>query len=135
MGDSRWRALGDHFGLTQFGVNFETLEPGAQSSIRHWHTVVDEFMYMIEGELVLRTNDGEFTLKPGLCAGFKGGDRNGHHLVNRSPSAATFMIVGTRTKGDVPLYPADDLAVFNTEDGRINVHKDGTPFGPTRGGE
>lgn len=128
MGSSTWRALGDHFGLTQFGVSYETLQPGAQSSVRHWHTLTDEFIYMIEGELVLRTNEGEFTLTPGLCAGFRGGERNAHHLVNRSERPASFLVVGTRMPGDVPLYPDDDLAVFNTEDGRIAVHKDGRPY-------
>ncbi len=129
MGSARWRRLGDLFGLTQFGVSRETLEPGAQSSVRHWHTLADEFVYMLEGELVLITNDGEFTIKPGECIGFKAGDRNAHHLVNRSDAAATFLVVGSRVPGDVPLYPDDDLAVFNTEDGRIAVHKDGKPYG------
>lgn len=128
MGDASWRALGDHFGITQFGVSYETLEPGAQSSVRHWHTLVDEFIYMVEGELLLRTNDGEHAFTAGMCMGFKGGDKNAHHLVNRSQKTATFMVVGTRMKGDVPLYPDDDLAVFNTEDGRIAVHKDGKPY-------
>lgn len=123
-----WRSLGDHFGLTQFGVNLETLAPGAQSSVRHWHTLADEFVYMVQGELVLRTNDGEFALKPGMFVGFKAGDKNAHHLVNRSSAEATFLVVGARVPGDVPLYPDDDLAVFNTEGGRIAVHKDGTPY-------
>ena len=128
MGTATWRALGDHFGVTQFGVSYETLEPGAQSSVRHWHTLVDEFIYMVEGELVLRTNDGEYSFTAGMCIGFKGGCKNAHHLVNRCQKPATFMVVGTRMKGDVPLYPDDDLAVFNTEEGRIAVHKDGTPY-------
>ena len=128
VGKARWQALGDHFGLTQFGVSYETLAPGAQSSVRHWHTLSDEFICMMRGELVLRTNDGEFTLKPGMCIGFKAGDKNAHHLVNRSAAEGTFLVVGSRVPGDVPLYPDDDLAVFNTESGRIAVHKDGRPY-------
>ena len=128
MGDAAWRALGDHFGITQFGVSYETLNAGAQSSVRHWHTLADEFVYMIEGELVLQTNDGEFLLQPGKFMGFKASDENAHHLVNRSNRPASFIVVGSRVPGDVPLYPDDDLAVFNTESGRIAVHKDGTPY-------
>lgn len=128
MGAGSWRALGDAFGLTQFGFNLETLEPGAQSSVRHWHTLADEFVYLLDGELVLRAGDGEHTLRPGMCAGFKAGDRNAHHLVNRSDRPARFIVVGTRVPGDHAHYPDDDLAWFRTEAGTVPVHKDGTPY-------
>lgn len=128
MGAGTWRSLGDHFGLTQFGVSYETLGPAAHSSLRHWHTLSDEFVYMIEGELVLRTNDGEFPLLPGMCVGFKADDKNGRHLVNLSSTDAKFVVIGSRVPGDVPLYPDDDLAVITTEAGCIAVHKDGTPY-------
>ena len=128
MGEANWRALGDRFGLTQFGCSLETLYPGAQSSVRHWHTLSDEFVYMLEGELVLETNDGEFTLQAGMCIGFKAGERNAHHLVNRSAAPARFLVVGTRVPGDTAFYPDDNLAWFDTENGRVAVHKDGTPY-------
>jgi uncharacterized cupin superfamily protein len=128
MGQASWRALGDHFGITQFGFNLETLQPGAQSSVRHWHTLSDEFIYVVQGELVLRSNDGECVLSPGMCVGFKAGDRNAHHLVNRSAAEARFIVVGTRVPGDTAFYPDDDLAWFRTEAGRVAVHKDGTPY-------
>ena len=128
MGQGEWRALGDPFGLTQFGINLETLEPGAQSSVRHWHTLSDEFVYMMEGELVLCTDDGEFAMRPGMCIGFRAGDRNAHHLVNRSAARARFLVVGTRVPGDTAFYPDDDLVWFRTEKGRFAVHKDGRPY-------
>ena len=128
MGRANWRALGDHFGLTQFGVSFETLQPNAQSSVRHWHTLADEFVYMVEGELALQTNDGEFILAPGMGIGFRAGDKNAHHLINKSGAVAKFMVVGSRVPGDLAFYPDDDLALFATENGRVAVHKDGTPY-------
>ena len=36
------------------------------------------------GEVVLVTDAGEEILKAGDCAGFKAGDKDGHHLQNRS---------------------------------------------------
>jgi len=62
--------LGDVAGLDQFGVNLCRLPPGAWSSQRHWHTHEDEFVYMLEGEVVLVTDAGD-------CAGFKAGDGDG----------------------------------------------------------
>jgi uncharacterized cupin superfamily protein len=128
MGVAAWRGLGDHFGLTQFGVSHETLAPGAQSSVRHWHTLSDEFVLVTEGQLVLRTDDGEFVLGQGMCIGFKAGERNAHHLVNRSTSQAKFIVVGSRIPGDCAFYPDDDLAIFNAEEGRVWVHKDGRRY-------
>ena len=128
VGVASWRELGDHFGLTQFGVSEETLAPGAQSSVRHWHSLSDELVLVTEGQLVLRTDDGEFVLEPGMCMGFKAGDRNAHHLVNRSASPAKFIVVGSRASGDTAFYPDDDLAIFHTGERRIWVHKDGRPY-------
>jgi uncharacterized cupin superfamily protein len=128
MGEGNWRSLGDAFGLTQFGVNLETLQPGAQSALRHWHTLSDEFVYVLSGELTLRTNAGEFAMRPGMCMGFKAGDKNAHHLVNRSAAAASFIVLGSRVAGDNAFYPDDDFAWFHTEAGKRRVHKDGTAY-------
>ena len=67
------RALGDFFGLTQYGVNLTTLAPGSWSAHRHWHENEDEFVFVVEGEITLIDDAGEHLLKPGMCAGFKAG--------------------------------------------------------------
>jgi len=90
------RRLGDAAGLTQFGVNLLRLPPGAWSSQRHWHTEEDEFVYVLSGEVVLVSDDGEEVLRAGDAAGFKAGDRNGHCLQNRSDSDARVLEIGTR---------------------------------------
>src|SRR5437879_7482451 len=84
-------ALGNVAGLTQFGVNLTRLKPGAASALRHWHEQEDEFVYVLEGELVLIEDGGETALKPGDCAGFKAGVSNGHHLVNKSQHDALYL--------------------------------------------
>src|ERR1700674_5893356 len=78
------RVLGDVFGLTNFGVNLTRLSPGAVSALRHAHTRQDELVYILEGEPTLVTSAGETPLRPGMCAGFKAGAGDAHHLVNRS---------------------------------------------------
>src|SRR3990172_2842760 len=128
MGEADWRALGDAFGLTQYGVNLETLQPGAQSALRHWHTLCDEFVYVLEGELMLRTNEGETSMVSGACVGFKAGEPNGHHVVNRSARPARFLVIGTRVPGDTGFYPDDDLLWCRNENGRYPAHKDGRPY-------
>ena len=94
------KALGSELGLTRFGVNLTRLEPGAWSAQRHWHTRQDEFVYVVEGELVLVTDAGEQTLHAGMAAGFPAGKADGHHLINRSAAPAVYLEVGDRTAGD-----------------------------------
>jgi uncharacterized cupin superfamily protein len=122
------RALGDAFGLSQFGVNLTVLAPGAASSERHWHETEDEFLYVLEGQVILIDDTGEHLLTAGMCAGFKAGVPNGHKLVNRSALPVTLLEVGTRSEGDRVHYPeADMLAV--KENGRFRItRKDGTPY-------
>lgn len=101
---------GKESGLTQFGVNYVVLEPGAASSLRHWHTVEDEFVYVLEGTPTLADNQGERRLRPGSYAGFPAGDGNGHHLINHSNSNAVLLVIGSRHSGeDVCHYPDDAL--------------------------
>ncbi|MEL6555006.1 MAG: cupin domain-containing protein [Cyanobacteria bacterium J06621_11] len=127
-GRSRQR-VGNAAGLKSFGVNLTTLQPGSQSALRHWHSAQDEFIYIVEGELVLVTDAGEQLLKPGDMAGFAAGIENGHHLVNRSEAAATYLEIGDRTKPDQGNYPDQDLVCMPTDSGTTQfIHKDGSPY-------
>jgi uncharacterized cupin superfamily protein len=128
FGDRAKRKLGDAYGLTQYGVNHVTLGPGGQSSLRHWHTLEDELIYVLGGELVLVTNDGEQVLHAGDVVGFRAGDEDAHHMINRSSEPATYLEVGTRIEPDTAVYPDDD-AKWEKRDGKwAIVHKDGTPY-------
>jgi uncharacterized cupin superfamily protein len=121
--------LGDAAGLTQFGVNRLTLKPGTWSSQRHWHTVEDEFVLVLEGEVVLITDAGEEVLQAGDCAGFRAGDPDGHHLQNRSDRDAVVLEIGTRRPADdEAFYPDVDLHAMKGRAGY--AHRDGTPYPP-----
>jgi uncharacterized cupin superfamily protein len=103
------RFLGDAGGLTDFGVNHCTLEPGAWSSQRHWHTAEDEFVVVLSGELTLVTGAGAEPLRPGDCAAFPKGVPDGHHLQNRSNAPATFLAIGPdKPEEDKCYYPDID---------------------------
>jgi uncharacterized cupin superfamily protein len=103
------RALGDALGLSKIGVNLTTLPPGKESSMRHWHTHEEEFVYVLEGEVVLRTDAGEQVLTAGTCAGFPIGTTNGHQLVNRSGRPAVYLEVSNRDEADETFYSDVDL--------------------------
>ncbi|HVJ93685.1 MAG TPA: cupin domain-containing protein [Labilithrix sp.] len=123
------RALGDALGLTRFGVNLTTLFPGKESSLRHYHACEDEFVYVLEGELTLRTDDGEQVLTAGMCAGFPAGTSNGHQLVNRSDVPARYLEIGNRASDDVVGYSDVDLVCRTDATGASTyTHRDGTPY-------
>jgi uncharacterized cupin superfamily protein len=126
------RALGDACGITKFGVNHTTLPPGKESSMRHWHTHEEEFIYVLSGEVVLRTDAGEQVLKAGMCAGFpispdtEHGD--GHQLVNRGEQPAVYLEISNRDPRDEAFYSEVDLR-WNAADARgIFTRKDGSKF-------
>ncbi|WP_424362832.1 cupin domain-containing protein [Methylocystis parvus] len=122
------RALGDVFGLANFGVNLTRLAPGAQSALMHRHSRQDELVYILEGRPTLVTEEGEMQLGPGMCAGFPAGGV-AHHLVNRTDTDALYLEIGDRTPGDAGEYPYDDLEARLGPDGRwAFFHKDGRSY-------
>jgi len=123
------RPLGDLFGLTHFGINLTRLPPGSMSALRHAHLKHDEFVFVLEGHPVLVTDEGDTPLSPGMCAGFKAGTGNAHHLVNRSDYDVLYLELGDRITPEAVAYPDDDIHGSHGPDGRWGyTHKDGTPY-------
>ncbi len=118
------KRLGDAAGLSDFGVNLTRLPPGEWSSARHWHKLEDEFVYLLEGELVLVADEGETVMKAGECAGFPKNTPNGHHFINRSERDAVYLEVGSRHQGEEAHYPDIDLLY---SDGKF-TRKDGSSY-------
>jgi len=121
--------LGDFFGLKNFGINLTRLAPSAMSALRHSHTRQDEFIYVVQGQPTLRTNEGSLRLAPGMCVGFPAGTGNAHHLHNETTGEVLYLEIGDRTAGDEVDYPDDDIRLVRQEGKLKFLHKDGTPYG------
>jgi len=119
------RKLGDHAGLTNFGVVLTRIAPGGQSSHRHAHSTQDEFIWVLEGETVLHTDAGEQILTAGMCAGFPAGCGDAHRFLNRSDKDVLLLVVGDRSEGDIVSYPDVDL---HLKRGQGFFHKDGKKY-------
>ena len=120
--------LGDAVGLTQFGVNVSRIKANSKSALRHWHESEDEFIYMLEGELVLHENSGESVLKPGDAAGWRANGGIGHCLINRTDKDALYLEVGTRSKDERVHYPDVDFLMERDASGRRYFRKSGEPI-------
>lgn len=124
--------LGEAGGLTQFGVNLVTLQPGALSSLRHWHLHEDEFVMVTEGVLVMVTDAGEAEMRPGDCAAFPAGRPDGHHFLNRSAAPARFLVVGTKAPAETATYSDVDMMVHMAGGKARFTHKDGSDWSGPR---
>ena len=123
------RRLGDHAGLTAFGVVMTRVEPGGRSSQRHAHSSQDEFVYVLEGEITLHDNSGKRVMSAGDCVGFPAGTGNAHTFINEGTKDAVFLVAGNRPKDDVAHYPDVDLKAETGPDGRYKfMRKDGSPY-------
>ena len=122
------RALGEPFGLANFGVNLTQLAPGARSSLRHAHSRQDEFIYILEGQPSLVTEAGKTTLAPGMCAGFRAGSGDAHCLVNETDQDVVYLEIGDRAAGDQVAYPDADLQAEFLPGAWKYSHKDGSPW-------
>lgn len=118
--------IGDAAGLSQFGVNITMLEPGAKSSIRHWHVHEDEFVMVTQGQLTLVDDTGETPLKAGDCAAFPAGEANGHHIINKSSQPGAFLVVGHRADNEVAHYSDVDMMVRFENGAAVFTRRDGT---------
>tara|TARA_A100001037_G_C15056621_1_gene592675 strand:+ start:702 stop:1196 length:495 start_codon:yes stop_codon:yes gene_type:complete len=127
VGRTRSR-LSPALGLSAFGVNLLRIEPGAQSSARHWHSEQDEFVYVLEGEATLVTDEGETTLSAGMAAGFPAGNPNGHTLANRSDADVLVLEVGNRPREEDVTYPDIDMRNDVREGKPHFLKKDGSAF-------
>ncbi len=122
------RMLGAAFGLANFGVNLTTLAPGAISALRHCHRRQDEFVYILQGHPVLRTDGGDTPLAPGMCAGFRAGSGDAHQLLNPTEQDVVYLEIGDRTAGDSVVYPDDDLLATLVQGKWVFSRKDGRPY-------
>ena len=120
--------LGDAGGLTQFGVNLVTLEPGALSSLRHGHLHEDEFVMVTEGVCTLVQDAGAVDMHPGDCAAFLAGVADGHHFINHTPAVARFLVVGTKAPREVATYSDVDLMLHQGGSQNRFTYKDGSDW-------
>jgi uncharacterized cupin superfamily protein len=128
MAGRQKRQLGEFFALKSFGINLTRLAPGAFSSLRHAHAKQDEFIYIVSGHPTLHTDRGRMQLSPGMCAGFRAGTGDGHHLQNETAEEVFYLEIGDRAPGEEVTYPDDDLLVVQGAGKARYVHKDGSPY-------
>lgn len=123
------RKLGNHFSLSNFGVNLTELVPGAISALKHAHTTQDEFIYILSGTATLLYGEEQYVMQAGDCMGFKANEQIAHQLKNSSDKLLQYLEIGDRSAGDQVNYPDNDLIAKSDMKGNWQfLHKNGEPY-------
>jgi uncharacterized cupin superfamily protein len=106
------RPLGEAAGSDRTGMTVYELEPGNAAWPYHFELADEEWMFVIDGEVVLRTPEGERTMRAGDVACFPIGAAGAHEVRNEGAAAARFALTSTRLgPGGGAIYP-DSGKVF-----------------------
>jgi uncharacterized cupin superfamily protein len=102
--------------------------PPGESSCPYHYEYVEEWLLVLEGEVVLRAPDGERSLTRGDLVCFAPGPSGAHKLTNRSEATARLMLFSSAREPSVCVYPdSDKIGVWpgNDADSVILKRRDG----------
>jgi uncharacterized cupin superfamily protein len=95
LGAARGTRLGPVAGSKELGCSLFELDPGGQAVPYHMHHGNEELLVVLDGELELRTPEGERTVSTGAVAAFPAGQAGAHRLRNVSDAPARYLLVST----------------------------------------
>ena len=89
------RSPGDKTGLTHMGVHVRAIEPGFAGTNRHFHTVEEEWSYVLAGRGTVRIGPLRIAVRAGTFVGFPPGPRP-HHFLAEGTSPLVLLEGGER---------------------------------------
>src|ERR1700749_3628088 len=124
--------LGRLFGAVATGMGVYELAPGNALWPYHFEVAEEEWLIVIEGELTLRTPDGEAVLRAGDVACFPAGAAGAHAVRNHTDAPARFAMPSTRARyGGATVYPDSEARSACTA--RASTTAAGSRSRPTTG--
>ena len=115
----RRRGIAAEHGANLTGCTVYELDPGHASWPYHFELVEEEWLIVIEGEVTLRTPEGERRLRAGDVACFPIGPAGAHAVRNDSDATARFAMPSSMAPyGDAVVYP--DSGTFRIGGGGFN---------------
>jgi uncharacterized cupin superfamily protein len=110
------RSITESVGAKLTGLGLYELPPGEKGWPYHFEVVEEEWLVVIFGEVVLRTPDGERTLRAGDVAAFPFGARGAHAVRNASSEPARFAMPSSLPRyGGACVYPDTGKFVIHTD--------------------
>jgi uncharacterized cupin superfamily protein len=97
--------LGPLIGAERLGATIYKLPEGQSTCPYHYEYGREEWLFVLEGNPVLRDPDGEHRLEPGDLVLFPEGPQGAHKLTNTDPGTARIMIMSNIDDPSVGFYP------------------------------
>ncbi len=105
VASSQVRAISDAVGLTRMGVGWRSVDPGYASTHRHFHSVEEEWAYVLSGRGAVRLGPHRLGVRAGHFVGFPPGPCP-HHLLATGPEPLVILEGGERRRDeDSCFYP------------------------------
>lgn len=101
----RGKQIGPVLGASLLGASLYDLPPGEKSWPYHYEYGCEEWLLVVSGAPTLRTPEGERVLAPGDTVAFPEGPAGAHQVMNRSDAPARVLILSTKGKPAVAVYP------------------------------
>lgn len=99
-------SLTEIFGSVATGMGVYEIAPGNASWSYHFESTEEEWLIVIEGELTLRTPEGEAVLRTGDVACFPAGASGAHAVRNHTDDPVRYVMPSTVAPyGDACVYP------------------------------
>ena len=104
---AQWKHLTKAAGGPPYKVGFviEILMPGHKSAAAHWHTLEEEHVYVIEGELTVRVGSARHIMTVGDYIRFPAGEPTEHVLFNHTQTPCKYILMGEKNEHDLCYYP------------------------------
>ncbi|HEY3961077.1 MAG TPA: cupin domain-containing protein [Gaiellaceae bacterium] len=110
------RSLTKAVGATRTGMSVYEVSPRSKHWPYHFELIEEEWLFVIEGEIVLRTPEGERVMRAGDVVCFPAGAAGAHAVRNDSDAVARFAMPSAGCKyGDGCVYPDSGKFVIRTQ--------------------
>lgn len=97
--------LARRLGGQKLGGSIYVLGPGQKSFPYHFHHANEEMLVVIEGEVTIRTPEGEQPAVAGDALVFPVGPSGAHQVINTSESEARILMLSTMVEPEIAEYP------------------------------
>jgi uncharacterized cupin superfamily protein len=99
------RAVARELGAERTGFSVYEVEPGEATWPYHFELGSEEWLFVIDGEITVRTPDGERTMRTGDVVCFPEGPAGAHAVRNDSAAVARFAMLSVDAPSGAAIYP------------------------------
>jgi uncharacterized cupin superfamily protein len=105
--------IGQAVGATMTGLSLYELPPGEAAWPYHYELQREEWLIVVDGEVVVRTPHGERRLRAGDLVCFPPGEAGAHHVRNDSEAVARYAMPSSWAgEGFVAIRPDSNTALI-----------------------